>query len=276
MTSNLPFPLDPIAETLLIPLYYRAIETQRSDAILRDPRAAEVLTAVGYDGSALRNLRMQQVVVAMRARQFDRTVASFLAAGHAAPVVVEIGCGLDTRFERLGSPTVAWYNLDLPEVIDLRARLLGTPVDCTDLAGSAFELAWLDRLPQDRGRAFLFLAEGVFPYFHEDDVRRLALAIMARWPGAELVFDAIPPLQARLSAWNPLLRGRRARSHWGMRSAAVPEGWAPGIRLLSAWHYWDDPEPRMRPYRWMRRSAMFGEGFQVVHYRLGEPAKPHA
>jgi O-methyltransferase involved in polyketide biosynthesis len=56
--------------------------------------------------------------------EFDRRTQAFLARVPAA-VVVHIGCGLDTRFERVDNGQVEWYGLDLPEVIELRRQLIG-------------------------------------------------------------------------------------------------------------------------------------------------------
>ena len=266
--------LGPVAETLLIPLCYRAMESRRVDAILRDERAALLVEQLDFDFAGLERQQSQMVFVMLRARQFDRWVGEFLEHGPVGaagrPVVVEIGCGLDTRFERLGRPLADWFVLDLPEVMELRRQLLGEPEGYRELAGSAFDLSWLEALGPAAGRRVLFLAEGVFPYFAEAEVRRLVLAMHERFPGAELVFDAVPPLEAKLSGLHPSLRASKARARavWGMRHDRDPEGWAPGILLLAVWRYFDESEPRLGLYRLMKLVLPFANGFRVVRYRL--------
>ena len=97
----------------------------------------------------------------MRLREFDRRAQDFLAR-HPEAVVVHIGCGLDARFERVDNGQVEWYDLDLPEVIELRHQLLDETARCRFLGCSVFDRTWLDLVSIHASRAFLFLAEGVF------------------------------------------------------------------------------------------------------------------
>ena len=262
--------LGPVAETALIALYYRAIDSREQDAILKDPCAAQIVDQLDFDFSSIHPSPMSRVLTMIRTRQFDQNVTAFLAAGPPTPVVVEIGCGLDTRYERLGLPNALWYSLDLPEVIALRRQLLVTHSCCNDLACSALDLAWLDQLPPVTGRSFFFLAEGVFEYFYESDVRRLVQAIRERCPGAELLFSAVPFIEERLSSLHPALRGRLARVRFGLRGDTLPERWAQGIKLLERWTYFEDPDPYLHPYRWMAWIPWFGNEWRLLRYRLGE------
>ncbi|WP_220449281.1 class I SAM-dependent methyltransferase [Nonomuraea longispora] len=67
--------------------------------------------------------RGDAVTVAMRARHLDDWTRDFLAE-HPAAIVLHLGCGMDTRAHRVGpGPGVHWYDVDFPEVIDLRERL---------------------------------------------------------------------------------------------------------------------------------------------------------
>jgi O-methyltransferase involved in polyketide biosynthesis len=130
--------------------------------------------------------------IALRAREFDRAVRAFLEQ-HPDGVVVDIGCGLDTRFERICSEQpdngrVTWFNLDFPEVIALRERFFAPNSRCHTLACSVMEFAWMDEVAQHPGPYF-FLAEASLPYVAEDDVRRLLLTLRDRFPGAELMLD---------------------------------------------------------------------------------------
>ena len=82
---------------------------------------------------------------------------------------------------------VTWYDLDLPEVIALRRQLIAESDRCRFIACSVFEASWVEAVSVHATRPFLFLAEGVFPYFEEAQVKRLFLTLMQRFPGAELV-----------------------------------------------------------------------------------------
>ena len=119
--------LSGVAETLLIPLYIRAMESQRPDAFIKDKRAEELVRQLDQE-SLRKTLALTEdfgrMVVILKGREFDRFAQDFLAR-HPDAVIVHIGCGLDTRFERVDNGQVEWYDLDLPDVIELRRKYLG-------------------------------------------------------------------------------------------------------------------------------------------------------
>ena len=112
-----------VAETLLIPLYMRAKESRRKgDAILKDTMAEQLVDSIEYDYSQFDGAKMSEVGCVVRGKYFDDAIRRFILS-HPHPVVVNVGCGLDTRYQRIGNDQAAvFYELDLPEVIDLRRR----------------------------------------------------------------------------------------------------------------------------------------------------------
>jgi len=181
--------------------------------------------------------------------------------------VVNLGCGLDTRFFRVDDSVLHWFDLDLPEVVALRRRLLPEPPRTHCLAGDALDPGWMDRIPA--AGPLLFLAEGLLPYLEEDQNRWLVRELSVRFPGADLLFDAVTPLQACLSQVHPTLEAVGAVFRWGLERGEELEGWAPKIRLLSETHYLDSLEPRLNPYRWLLLLPAFSQGFSVLQYRFG-------
>ena len=107
-------------ETLLATLYGRALESRSANPILRDEMAEDAVRRIDYDFD---RLKVDTLSIAMRARQFDLWTAEFLG-GHPNAVVLHLGCGLDSRVFRLDpSPAVSWFDVDFPDVIELRRRL---------------------------------------------------------------------------------------------------------------------------------------------------------
>ena len=259
---------DAVAETLLIPLYARALEARLPAPLLRDETAVRLVEQIDANWARYKLQAHDQVITIMRLCAFDRLAQDFLAR-HPQAVVVHIGCGLDTRFERVDNGRVEWFDLDLPEVIALRRQLLPERPRCHMLACSVFDPAWLDLAATHAGRPFLFLAEGVFPYFSEQQVRGLVLTLQQRFPGAELACDAMTPLIVRTHNLELLVRRIGARLRWGLAHGRDVESWGPGIRLLSEWFYFDRPEPRLGASQWMRYVPAFARSAGVFHYRLG-------
>ncbi len=274
MSENTAQSLNGVAETLLMTLYIRAMESQRPDALIKDEKAMELVNRMSYDFDRVRQVHMDEddrVTVILRSRRFDRYVRDFLTS-HPDASVVHIGCGLDSRFERVDNGRVDWYDLDLPEVIDLRRRFIGDEATRYHLVGcSAFDSAWLDMVSGHRRWPVLFLAEGVLMYFKEAQVRSLVLMLRDHFPGAELVIDAFLPYLVRMNNLRLSITKLGARYHWGIRRGQEIERWGDGICLLDEWGYFDEPEPRLDHIRWMRHIPFLARVLRIYHYRLGEP-----
>ncbi len=259
-----------VAETLLIPLYFRAKESQHPDALIKDEQAVALVKQIDYDFTRIRLRKHDEIAIILRLREFDRFARDFLSRCPDA-VVVHIGCGLDTRFQRVDNGRVEWYDLDLPEVIDLRRQLIGGEGERYHLlAGSVFDRAWLDTVSVHRRRPFLFMSEAVLMYFEEAEVKRLVLTLRKHFPGAELVCDAATPLMVRLDNLHLVMTPVRARVHWGLARGQDLEAWGEGIRLLEEWFYFERPEPRLGAMQMMRYIPGIRKASGIFHYRLGE------
>jgi len=269
MTDTLRSKLDGVAETMLIPLYLRAKETKRPDSMLKDEKAAALVEKIDYDFSRIKLMGHDEVALILRLREFDRFARDFME-NNSSPVIVHIGCGLDTRFERVDDGRVEWYDLDLPDVIDLRRRLIREEGERYHLlSGSVFDFGWIEKINDSHLRPFLFLAEGVFPYFKEAQIKSLVLSLKKHFPGSELVCDAHTPFAIWADNLQLASSKINARLHWGLKHGKDVEKWGDGISLLDEWFYFDTAEPRVRPFRWMRKVPLIGKSTGIFHYRLG-------
>jgi O-methyltransferase involved in polyketide biosynthesis len=262
-----------VAETLLIPLYNRAMESQRPDAMIKDEKAVALVAQGNLDFSRVKQIKMNELLQAMRiifTCEFDRHARAFLAR-HPQAVVVHIGCGLDTRFERVDNGQVEWYDLDLPDVIELRRKLIGGEGDRYHLLGcSVLEDAWLDALRTQPRRLVLFLAETVLVYFTEAQVKALVLKLRDLFPGAELVFDGWKPFEVRLG--NRFLANSpfAGLMQWGFWRGREIEGWGDCICLIDEWGFFDQPEPRLASYRWMAPLFRLFKPMCIYHFQFGK------
>jgi len=265
--------LSGVPETLLLPLYNRAMESQRSDAIVKDEKAVELVTQMGLDFSGVRQVRITELAKAIRiifTREFDRYTRDFLRR-HPGAIVVHIGCGLDTRFERVDDGCVEWYDLDVPDVINLRRKFIGGEVGHYHLLGSSvLEEAWLEVVKVHAVRPILFLAEAVFIYFTDAQVKWLMLMLRDRFPGAELVFDGWKPYEIWVG--NRYLSPSRFAGlmQWGIWSSQQIEGWGEDIHLVDEWGFFDKPEPRLTSYRWMAPLFRLFKPMCIYHFQLGK------
>ncbi|TGA96253.1 class I SAM-dependent methyltransferase [Streptomyces sp. MZ04] len=203
--------LDGVAETTLWTLHHRALAARNPGSALTDPKAIEVIDAVDYPferrfGTGGWGLAQG---MAVRARCYDRVVRRFLD-DHPDGTVVSLGEGLETQFWRVDNGRVRWLGVDLPEVAELRQRLLPDAPRHRTLSCSATDAGWMDEV--DASRGVLIIAQGMLMYLPLDVVHRLIEACAVRFPGAELVFDTPP-------AW---MAARTARGRW-----TYPAGYRP-------------------------------------------------
>ena len=150
--------------------------------------AEAVYKALGGSPDLLMGMsKIDVLVTAMQVRQFDTFARAFLA-GNRGGLVVDVGCGLDTRFDRLNDGEMTWIGVDLPEVIELRRKFLPDGKRNITIPQSMVESSWLDEVTRSN-KPVIFLAEGVFPYFSVAEVKPLVLEMAKYFPKGELVFD---------------------------------------------------------------------------------------
>ena len=123
MSEKITVDLGNIQKTLFLPLWGRAHESQKAKPLLVDTAAQVMIAKVDYDFSSLAAdlTPLTQMAWIMRSICTDTVLKVFLDKNPQA-VIVNIGCGLDTTFERVDNGRLTWYDLDLPDVIDLRRK----------------------------------------------------------------------------------------------------------------------------------------------------------
>lgn len=229
--------LDGVPETMLWTLHNRANEAKRRDGVLVDPAAVKIYEEIAYPYE--RKFGAPDGSHADRARLFDKQVRPWLEA-HPGGTVVELGCGLETEFQRVDDGRVRWLCVDVPDAIDVRARFLPETERCSYLRISALDLAWMDHV--DAARGVLVTAQGLFMYLGEADVKRLVIAIVERFPGVELVFDAIPPWLSALTltGWRRTPEYQAPPMPWGIPASEIEptlQRWSPKVSRVATTFY---------------------------------------
>ena len=227
-----------VAETLLIPLYMRAKESRRENPILRDEMAEELVESMECDFSGLDEAKLSEVGCVVRGRLFDKAVRRFIAA-HVHPVVVNVGCGLDTRCQRIGDDgKTVFYELDLPEVIELRRKLIPEQMNDRYISASLLGTDWMDELRTRHPEGdFIFIIEGVLMYFYEKQVKAVIQNIAGRFGGGELWFDVCGTMMSRHGVKPDSLRKHAAQIRSGITDGHIVEKWEPRMILLEQANY---------------------------------------
>jgi O-methyltransferase involved in polyketide biosynthesis len=222
-----------VQETMLIPLWGRATYSRRNPELLADPRAEEIIAQLDYDFSPFAKALGEYggIGYLVRARRFDESITAYIA-NHPQATIVNLGSGLDTTFARVDNDRIRWFDVDLPDAIAFRKKLIPEAQRSTCIAPSAFDLTWLDEVAFEPAKGVFIIAGGLFMYFDDATVRPLFVALAERFPGGEIHFDTMPKLglafvnrrvkgtgaptmkfalgirnpQRKLSAWSPKLR----------------------------------------------------------------------
>lgn len=277
-----------VSETGVLTLFCRAIESLSPNPILKDERAVQIMRelaplmtssphALMRDLSHGRPPGGQKMVVhiALRAQKYDQYALDFLAS-HPDGVVVNLGCGFDTRFFRIDNGQVIFFDLDLPDVIEIKKQFIQEQERYQMISSSVLDTGWMGRI-QECKRPVLFLAEGLFMYLEEDKVKELIITLQTFFPGSELVCEVVNDRWLKGTAAR-ILRfklqkeaklGGNAGFQFGIPDGRALESWNAGIQFLDEWSYFDSMHPKLGSLKWFGKMPLFRKVQWTVHYQLG-------
>jgi O-methyltransferase involved in polyketide biosynthesis len=227
-------------ETMLATLYGRALDSRSHNSVLNDTAAADAVQRIDYDFRKTRMKGTSAVAVAIRAKVLDTWTSSFLAE-HPSATVLHLACGLDTRVQRLNpSASIRWFDVDVPEVMELRSRLLPKlSGDYHEISASVTESEWLSSVPNDRPTVAVF--EGLSMYLTEQQGQSLIQRITSRFASGQLLFDVYGTLGIKLQKLVPAVRNAAATFHWGVDDPHEIETLHPSLQCLDALRSVDMP-----------------------------------
>ena len=237
--SKIKIELGDVQKTLFLPLWGRAYETRKPRGLLRDETAVRILEQVDYDFDSLAGKMspLSQAAWVMRSLCVDEVIRKFLEE-YPDGSVVNVGCGMDTTFERVDNGRMRWYDLDLPDVIALRRNFISENERRTMIASSFLDEAWLEQI-EINGNV-LFIAAGVLYYFEEEEVKQFFLRLARRFAGCQAIFDVASPQGVRTANQMVIERSgldEGSYLRWALESPADLPDWGGGIRVLEVIRY---------------------------------------
>lgn len=219
-----------VQETLLLPLWGRAYETQQAEPRLIDNKAVEIMDKVDYDFSTIHETQaMSQHGWVARSLHTDKLAKEFIKK-HPKATIVNLGCGLDTTFSRIDNGEITFYELDFSDVIELRKHFYEDSDRHISIASSFHDTdKWFDKINVVDG--LLFLAGGVFVYSTEEQMKKFFIATTDYFKNCEFYFDAMSPLGLKIGKKMVLKKG-------GMDFFKDSEGWA--LKPVKSIEKWDE------------------------------------
>jgi methyltransferase (TIGR00027 family) len=249
-----------VSDTALGVAVARAQETERPNALFRDPYARSLAGDRGQRIARATHNGLISTALAVRTAVFDELILRVLA-GQRGARVLNLGAGLDTRPYRLPLPAeLEWVEADLPAILDYkgrhlaaerpRCRLVRRGVDLTDPEARR---ALLDDF--GTGRPTLVVCEGLVVYLSPENVTAMATDLADRPAFQWWLLDLVGPLFVR---WGNRVIGRQLSAAGASFQFAPPQGagffqtlgWKPGeVRSL-----WLETR-RLHREPWLMRAA---------------------
>jgi len=265
--------LGKVQETLLLPLIARAKESRKENGIIKDSKAAELLAKIDFDVKRVAAHITDTGVVglATRAYKMDEAIRQFLLY-HPHGKVLNIGAGLDTAFYRCDNGTVEWYDLDLPDSMEIRKQLLPVPNERVHyLSKSMFDYSWTEDIG-DIKKGLLIIVPGVLPYFKEEEVKDFLQSVAPRLTGAQILFDVISHLgRVVVNKKIQQVGMPEARLQWGIIDPYEIEEWSDHIKVLGAEKLFEGVRS-WKQQRWTTWQAMLFNDFlsvaQIFHLKF--------
>lgn len=242
-----------VQETLVIPMYGRMKSSQIYPFLFKDDGAARLMSRIDYDFSSLesnsRNAMQRFGFLEVAVRQYNLAweVRDYLKT-HPNATVVNLGCGLDDTGRHCDNGTCRIYNIDYPDVIEVRNDLIPPGAREVNIACDLNDISWFQAIDASGGA--VFFASGVFYYFLRSQVQKLVSAMAAAFPGGRLVFDAAnrTAVKLMLKTWVKYAK----------------------IKDVGAYFSVEDAQTELSP--WTKESKVSSRNFMLGYNDLKDPS----
>ena len=249
--------LTEVSETALITLRSRVIEDGKSHPVLQDPVGKECFEALmelspGDLKKRILERKLSPVLtlhIALRARKYDQLCTEFLEE-FPEGLIVNLGCGFDTRFWRLGGGTLNYMELDLPGVIGTKRQILKDKIAYRTIEDSVLEEGWIAEVKKRQAEKVLFVAEGLLMYLPRDQVIQTLTRLAESFKNSRLVMEVVAEKYTRGFRKKMVERKMRKGAgstagdyfQYGIREASDLESYHPGYRIRGEWSFFEDPD----------------------------------
>jgi len=249
-----------LVKTLVIPLWAKAIESEKENPIIRDEKSQEIIKELDYDLSYLKNAWMSQLGIAIRSKILREQIGLFIKNNPNANVI-NLGCGLDTSFSHLDNGKINWYDLDFKEVIDLRKEVFESEKRNIMIASSVFDYSWLNKIEQKENPT-LVIAEGLLFYLEMDQVKELLNKTVDYFPNVTFLLELVGPVMVGRAKYNDSISRINHNDNipefkWSLWNSRGFEKWNKSLKLEKEWFFADYYKERWRHFKYFFKIPLF-------------------
>ena len=190
-----------VNKTLYIPLYGKAYVSHKG-IILNDKKAEEIWNAEGFELKGKSKSKWLAYYMGMRSAVFDKWLLEEMKKDNEA-VVLHIGCGMDSRIERVGTNGHLWYDIDFPDVICERKKYYAENDTYHMVEADVREKNWISAIPN--AKHAIIVMEGVSMYFEPQELKVVLEQICTHFETVNLLMDCYTTFAAKASKYkNPI------------------------------------------------------------------------
>ena len=211
--------MDAVNQTLYIPLYGKALVSEKG-IILRDPKAQVIWDAEGFPLKGKSKSKWLAYYIGMRSAVFDRWTQAQMETDPTA-VVLHLGCGLDSRCQRVGTQGHPWFDVDFPAVMTERRRHYKETKDYHMVAADVTVLDWLDPVP---GGTAIVILEGVSMYLSPEALKQTLDRLNTHFDRVHLLMDCYTTFAAKASKYRNPINDVGVTHVYGMDDPTCLEG----------------------------------------------------
>lgn len=275
--------LSAVSETALITLRSHVIESEKPRPVIEDEVAVICLNRLQSllpDDVRDRILNRKLPVtltghIALRARKYDSYCRKFLEK-HPEGLVVSLGCGFDTRYWRVFKEPWKYIELDLPEVIEAKKKILDDIVTYRMIGCSVLQEDWIKTILSLQKEQVLFIAEGLFMYLPKDDVISLFQRLAQSFTKSEIMFEVVNEKYTK-GLWKKIVAskigtlGTQAGSSYdfGVRDASDIEAYGDNIKIVEEWSYFEDEDVTPGILHLFRNVKLFSRSQWTIRTTIG-------
>ena len=184
-----------VNKTLYIPLYGKAFVSKKG-IILQDKKAEEIWGIEKFPLKGKSKSKWLAYYMGMRSAVFDTWLID-KREEYSDCIILHLGCGLDSRCERVGATSAPWYDVDFPAVIEERKRYYKETdtyyMLSADIKGGMF----IHALPKAQ-RAIVIL-EGVSMYLTNEELKQTLATLNEHFLHLSVLIDCYTPFAAKIS-----------------------------------------------------------------------------
>ncbi|MDH4257808.1 MAG: class I SAM-dependent methyltransferase [Candidatus Aminicenantes bacterium] len=261
--------LTDVSKTAIVTLRSHVLESQKNKPIIIDSMAKycldKLISSASEDEKVLLfNRKLSSALtshIAIRARKYDSIINDYISK-NSSSIVVNLGCGFDTRYWRIDNKKCEYIELDLPEIVEIKKDLLKEHLSYELIACSVLDTSWIDRVTSKGNRNFLLVAEGLFMYLPKVDVINLFKVISERFYHSQIVLEVVTEKYTR-GIWKKIIIMKMKQElgfdsgssyNFGVKNALELESYGNGIKVIDEWSYVEDHDIRPRILKYMGLS----------------------